>query len=422
MRSFRNLALLGASLLALATAAPVTQEKRANIVPGKYIVTLKSGLSTRDLESHLGWVDDVHKRSLGKRDGISNGIEKKFNIDSDFSGYAGTFDEETIAQIKEDPNASTSFTPWHGGSVIWTLWYTEDGTSENEAYLAKKALTTQSSATWGLGAISHKSGSGSTYMYESSAGSGTYGYIVDTGVLITHNEFGGRASKGYNAVNAAFEDTVGHGTHVAGTVAGSTYGVSKSANIIAVKVFDGDSGYTSDILDGFSWAVNDIVSNGRTAKAAINMSLGGSYSSAVNSAVETAYQKGVVSAVAAGNSAANAANYSPASAANALTVGAVDSSLSEAYYSNYGSVLDLYAPGSSVKSAWIGSNSATNTISGTSMASPHVCGVVLYLQSVNSAGSASSVSSMVKSVANTGLLSGLGSGSPNRLAYNGNGN
>lgn len=238
---------------------------------------------------------------------------------------------------------------------------------------------------------------------------------------ISHSQFGGRASYGYSAVGGSASDSQGHGTHVAGTVAGSTYGVAKKASVIAVKVFSGNSGSTSDVIDGYTWAVNDIISKGRTSKAAINMSLGGGYSSSFNNAVNTAYSRGVATAVAAGNDGRNAASYSPASAANAITVGAIQSNLAEAYYSNYGSVLDIYAPGTSVTSAWIGSNSATNTISGTSMASPHVCGILLYLQSVNGAGSASSVISYAKRIATSGRLSSLGSGSPNLLAYNGNG-
>lgn len=138
------------------------------------------------------------------------------------------------------------------------------------------ALTTQTNIpSWGLGAISHKAGAGSTsYVYDSSAGTGTYAYIIDTGINAAHTDFGGRASLGYSAVTGSTADTVGHGTHVAGTIGGTTYGVAKSATIIAVKVFQGDEGTTADVLDGYSWAVNDITSKGRAGVAAISLSLG----------------------------------------------------------------------------------------------------------------------------------------------------
>lgn len=182
------------------------------------------------------------------------------------------------------------------------------------------ALTSQSGAPWGLGAISHKGEASTTYIYDTSAGEGTYAYVVDTGINVDHEEFGGRASLAYNAVGGQHVDSVGHGTHVAGTIGGETYGVSKKANLLSVKVFQGESSSTSIILDGFNWAANDIVSKGRTGKSAINMSLGeyhqlspqtmtiltsddpgGGYSYAFNQAVEDAYDEGVLSVVAAGN-------------------------------------------------------------------------------------------------------------------------
>lgn len=135
-------------------------------------------------------------------------------------------------------------------------------------------LVTERRAPWGLGSISHRGGSSTDYIYDDSAGEGTYAYVVDTGILATHNEFGGRASLAYNAAGGEHVDDVGHGTHVAGTIGGKTYGVSKNAHLLSVKVFVGESSSTSVILDGFNWAANDIVSKNRTSKAAINMSLG----------------------------------------------------------------------------------------------------------------------------------------------------
>lgn len=136
------------------------------------------------------------------------------------------------------------------------------------------ALTTQSDAPWGLGAISHQGDASSDYIYDTSAGADTYAYVVDTGINVDHSEFDGRASLAYNAAGGQHVDSVGHGTHVAGTIGGKTFGVSKKANLLSVKVFEGESSSTSIILDGYNWAANDIVSKSRTGKSAINLSLG----------------------------------------------------------------------------------------------------------------------------------------------------
>ncbi|KAI7784959.1 alkaline serine protease alp1 [Diaporthe eres] len=393
MYGLKKLALVAGALLPLVNAAPVANPVQARAIPGKYIVTLKE---TADVESHLGWVKDVHARSLGRRD--LAGVEKTFNI-SDFNGYSGAFDDATIEEIKaNDAVAAVE------ADQIWSLY----------------ALTTQSSVpSWGLGAISHKAGAGPTsYVYDSSAGTGTYAYIIDTGINAAHTDFGGRASLGYSAVTGSTADTVGHGTHVAGTIGGTTYGVAKQATIIAVKVFQGDEGTTADVLDGYSWAVNDITSKGRAGVAAISMSLGGGVSTAFNNAVQSAYTSGVISVVAAGN---EAQNVSPASAANAITVGATTSANRWATYSNFGAGVDILAPGSSITSAWIGSTSASNSISGTSMATPHVTGLVLYLKALEGLTSPASVTSRIKALASSGVITGVPSGTVNSLAYNGNG-
>ncbi|KAJ0121901.1 lkaline serine protease alp1 [Diaporthe amygdali] len=396
MYGLKKLALVAGALLPFVNAAPVASAPQARAIPSKYIVTLKD---SADVESHLGWVKDVHARSLGRRD--LAGVEKTFNI-SDFNAYSGAFDDATIEEIKaSDAVAAVE------ADQIWSLY----------------ALTTQTSIpSWGLGAVSHKAGAGSTsYVYDSTAGSGTYAYIIDTGINAAHTDFGGRASLGYSAVTGGTADTVGHGTHVAGTIGGTTYGVAKSATIIAVKVFQGDEGTTADVLDGYSWAVNDITSKGRAGVAAISLSLGGGVSSAFNSAVQSAYTSGVISVVAAGNEAQNVANVSPASAPNAITVGATTNANRWATYSNFGSGVDILAPGSAITSAWIGSNSASNSISGTSMATPHVTGLVLYLKALEGLTSPASVTSRIKALASSGIITGVPSGTVNSLAYNGNG-
>ncbi|KAL2823881.1 peptidase S8/S53 domain-containing protein [Aspergillus cavernicola] len=401
MHSFKRTILLLGALLPAVFGAPVEPRRPAGKLPGKYIVTFKSGIEVEQIDAHTAWASNVHKRNLERRDlshrDLFAGIERNFKIHK-FAAYSGSFDDATIEEIRN--NADVAYVEED------QVWYID-------------ALTTQTGAPWGLGAISHKGESSTSYIYDTSAGADTYAYVVDTGINTGHQEFGGRASLAYNAAGGEHVDTVGHGTHVAGTIGGTTYGVSKQANLLSVKVFRGESSSTSVILDGFNWAANDIVSKGRTGKAAINMSLGGGYSYAFNNAVENAFDEGVLSVVAAGNENADASNTSPASAPNALTVAASNRANSRSSFSNYGRVVDVFAPGEDILSAWIGSTSATNTISGTSMATPHVVGLSLYLMALEGLSTPGEVTSRIKELATEGVLSSV-SGSPNLLVYNGN--
>ncbi|KAF5010345.1 hypothetical protein FDECE_3496 [Fusarium decemcellulare] len=414
MVNFKNLAIAATALFGGLTAgAPVAELNTGKVVPGSYIITLKSDIKAAEVQSHLEWVEDIHKRSLNKRDG-QNGVERTYDGKYGFKGYAGTFDKQTIEEIKENPDVEIV-----EQDKIWTLdWIKEE--PDQDAHLEKRALTTQTGAPWGLGTVSHRSKGSTSYIYDTTAGQGTYAYIVDTGIRATHNEFEGRATAAWSAFSGDNADTAGHGTHVAGTIAGKTYGVAKKANILAVKVFQGEESTTSIILSGFNWAVNDIISKGRTTKSVINMSLGGGYSASFNNAVESASSSGVLSVIAAGNEAQNAANVSPASAPSAVTVGAIDSTWTIASYSNYGTVLDIFGPGTGVLSAWYTSNSATNTISGTSMATPHIVGLALYGISVNGVSGVSGVTNWLKTTATSGKISGSLRSSPNLIGNNGN--
>ncbi|KFY19917.1 hypothetical protein V493_07797, partial [Pseudogymnoascus sp. VKM F-4281 (FW-2241)] len=209
--------------------------------------------------------------------------------------------------------------------------------------------------------------------------------------------------------------------HCAGTVGGSTYGVASRATLVAVKVLDAEgSGSNSGVIAGIQWVADNARAKGITSKSVLSMSLGGSYSAALNSAVASTVNAGVTVVVAAGNDNRNAANYSPASAPSAITVGATDSRDARASFSNYGAVLDIFAPGVNILSAWIGSSSATNTISGTSMATPHVAGLAAYLIGLEGLTSPSAVASRISSLATRNVVSNP-SGSINALAYNGNG-
>lgn len=279
--------------------------------------------------------------------------------------------------------------------------------------------TTQTGATWGLDRLDQRNlPLSGTFTYNAN-GAGVSAYIIDTGIHISHNQFGGRASYGYDAVDGSLpaDDCNGHGTHVAGTVGGSTYGVAKGVRLVAVRVLDcSGSGYNSGVIAGINWVKQQKQAHPSTPMVA-NMSLGGSYSSSLNQAVTNAIAAGVTFAIAAGNSNANACNYSPASVSGAITVGATGSNDARASFSNYGSCLDIFAPGVNITSAWYNSNTATNTISGTSMATPHVAGVVaLYLQTHPTA-SPTTVDSALKANATSSKVINPGSGSPNRLLF-----
>ncbi|KAL1867371.1 hypothetical protein Plec18167_008642 [Paecilomyces lecythidis] len=398
-----GLLLLGAILPAINAAPAAQASPKAEVIPGKYIVRLRDGLDVASVENHLLWARDLHHLSLSRRAGAADapkGIEKKYKINN-FNGYAGSFDDSTIDAIKNSVDV-LSVEP----DQVWYLW----------------DLIKQPDAPWGLGSVSHRDLGNTTYAYDSSAGEGTYAYIVDTGLNAEHVELEVRGVLGYNAVGGKFVDSVGHGTHVAGTIGGKTYGIAKKASLVSVKVFDGESSSTSIILEGYDWAVNDIISKHRAGVSVVSMSLGGYYSSAFNDAVESAYEAGVTTVVAAGNDGLPALLYSPASAKNAITVGAIQSDNTKAGFSNWGPSLDIFAPGVGILSCWIGSDTAKNTISGTSMATPHVSGLVLYLRALQDGlDTPDAIAARLIALATSGAVSSAGFRSPNKLAYNGNG-
>ena len=277
------------------------------------------------------------------------------------------------------------------------------------------ADATETGATWGIDRIDQRNlPLSGTYTY-THTGAGVTAYIIDTGINTTHNEFGGRASVGYDAIGDGRNgiDCNGHGTHVSGTVGGATYGVAKGVTLKAVRVLDcTGSGTNSGVIAGVDW-----VTSHHSGPSVANMSLGGGASTALDNAVSNSIASGVTYGIAAGNSNRNACNYSPARTATAITVGATTSTDARASYSNYGSCLDIFAPGSSITSSWIGSNTATNTISGTSMATPHVVGVAAqYLQS-NPTASAATVRNALVANGTTGKVTSAGRNSPNVLLF-----
>ena len=279
-----------------------------------------------------------------------------------------------------------------------------------------KILGQRSGSPWGLDRIDQRArspldGSIST----AQDGAGVTAYIVDTGIRITHQQFSSRASVGFDTFGGTGIDCHGHGTHVAGTVAGSSYGVAPAASLVAVRVMDcGGSGTVSGIVAGLDWIVANHVAG---APAVANMSIGGGYSLAENLAVQRAIDDGVTMVVAAGNENSNACGTSPASAPNALTVGATDSTDTRASFSNYGSCLDIFAPGVSILSTWYASDTSTGTLNGTSMASPHVAGAAALLLSANPLASPAAVRSSLLTNSTAAIVKNPGLNSPYDLLY-----
>ena len=290
-----------------------------------------------------------------------------------------------------------------------------DYIEQDQSVSLKQTVSPQMGATWGLDRIDQASLPLDSQYKFNGTGAGTTAFIIDTGIRADHVEFTGRVLPGYNVVADAngTNDCNGHGTHVSGTVGGSTWGVAKSVNLVPVRVLDcTGSGTLSGVIAGIDWVA------GSTLRPAVaNMSLGSAKSSTVNAAVAGAYNKGVTMVVAAGNSNADACNYSPSSEPTAITVGATTNTDARASYSNYGSCLDVFAPGTNITSAWYTGTTATNTISGTSMASPHVAGVAALALQANPTFSPAQIANFITTYATLNKVTSAGTGSPNRLLF-----
>jgi subtilisin family serine protease len=295
---------------------------------------------------------------------------------------------------------------------------------EEDAVVHMSQSCPYATGDWGLNRICQRASNlDGYYYYPSSQGQGVDAYIIDTGIYLGHNDFGGRATFGYKANNSwSNNDDQGHGTHVASTVAGSVYGVAKQASLIAVRVLGPTgSGSVAGVINGVNWAAQSQRTRGRPSVG--NMSLGGSRSTALNNAVNAASAGGLHMVVAAGNENSDACNGSPSSASGVITVGATDQYDSRSSFSNYGTCVHVLAPGSGILGAWIGSPSASNRISGTSMASPHVCGVAALLAGQNPSWTFTQMRSYIQDSASSGYISlNCGntacSNTPNLLVYN----
>ena len=272
---------------------------------------------------------------------------------------------------------------------------------------------TQNNPPWGLDRIDQRNLPLNAVYTFNWTGTGVRAYVIDTGIRTSHTQFGGRASNVFDAFGGSGADCHGHGTHVSGTIGGSTYGVAKNVMLRGVRVLDcNGSGSNSGVIAGVDW-----VRNNHIAPAVANMSLGGGISSALDTAVNNLHNANVTIAVAAGNNNTNACNSSPARAANAITVGSTTTTDARSSFSNFGTCLDLFAPGSGILSAWFSSNTATATLSGTSMASPHVAGVAALYKQANPSASSTTIRNAIVNNATTNVVTNPGSGSPNRLLY-----
>ncbi|MGW6605192.1 S8 family peptidase [Streptomyces sp. NPDC055036] len=349
-------------------------------VQGSYIVTLKK---TAGLKS----------ASAAGRSVVSEyGGTVKRTYTAALNGYAAELSPAQAQRLAADPAVDQVF-------------------QDREVH----ALATQTNPpSWGLDRIDQAAlPLNNSFTYPDSAGEGSTVYVIDTGVRITHQDIAGRASNGYDAVdndNVA-QDGNGHGTHVAANAAGTAYGVAKKARIVAVRVLNNaGSGTTAQVVAGIDW-----VTNNHGPRSVANVSLGGGANAAIDTAVQNSINSGVTYAIAAGNSGANAQNYSPARVADAITVGATTSTDARASYSNFGARVDIFAPGSAITSAWNTSDTATSSISGTSMATPHVAGAAaVYLAGHPTATPAQVAAALVNGATN-GVVTNPGTGSPNKL-------
>ncbi|KAF9343648.1 hypothetical protein BGX26_005412, partial [Mortierella sp. AD094] len=343
------------ALFSFSDAAPLVNNNSGKPIPDSYIVVLKEGRTVSDFVPKF---NDIARRQNGR--GRKSTIGRQFHT---FRSFTATVNSAALKEILASEDVEFV---------------------EQDQIVSINALQQSNPPSWGLRRVSQRQNNPSApFYYQNQAGSGVTAYVIDTGINTAHVEFGGRAVMGANFVSgSANTDENGHGTHVSGTIGGTTYGVAKKVKLVGVKVLNAQGqGAYSGIIAGMDW----VAQRARGTRAVVNMSLGGGKSQAVDQALTNLYNSGIPSIVAAGNDAnADACNGSPSGAQGSFTIGATDINDQMASFSSYGQCVDLFGPGVNIKSAWIGSSTATNTISGTSMATPHVVGVAALLLSSDS--------------------------------------
>ncbi|KAI1375467.1 subtilisin-like protein [Hypoxylon crocopeplum] len=355
----------------------VTNPDSTDVVPNSYIVVYHKNYTDDEVDAHQASVKvAATKRNVNKR-GLNGQLLSTRVRTFAMSGWRAMALDSDDLMMNEINNMAM-------------VKYVEANT-----YVKAAALVKQVNAPTGLERLSHTNAGETGYVFDDLAGEGITAYVVDTGIMTTHEDFQGRATMAFNAVEEEeATDLNGHGSHVSGTIGGATFGVAKNVQLVGVKVLNAQGGGTNaDVIAG----LNFVASDAPKGKSVMNMSLGGPVSQAVNDAIERLFSNGVVPVVAAGNEAQDAANVSPASSPNAITVGAIDQSNDRrASFSNFGQVVDVFAPGVDVESVGISSNDATEVLSGTSMASPHIAGLAAYLMALEGITDATAVSDRIK--------------------------
>ncbi|KAI0008019.1 peptidase S8/S53 domain-containing protein [Xylariaceae sp. FL0662B] len=382
MRATTFLSWSTATSLTFARPIPRFQDQNEHLIPDRYIVKMKGSTLMLDFDDAIA----AH----------ASNAKYVYNATS-FRGFASNLDATSLEAVKNNPQVE----------------YVEQDT---KVYL--NGYVVQDPAPWGIARISHRNNGDTSYIVDESFGEGTCTYMIDTGINVTHPDFGGRATWLENFADDDNNDGAGHGTYTAGIVGANTWGVAKKTQLFAIKVFKNDgSADGSDVIAAMNWVAQDAQTRDCPNGTIANMSLGGGKSQASNDAAAALVNAGVFVAVAAGNSNADTADFSPASEPSVCTVGASDSNDAMASFSNYGSLVDVFAPGVDIESTSY--QGGSTTASGTSASSPIVAGLGAYLLTLEGKRDPTALCDRVKELATTDKLTSLPSGTANNLAFNG---
>ncbi|KAG0207150.1 hypothetical protein BGX28_001540 [Mortierella sp. GBA30] len=382
--------ILIAACIAMVQAAPlVSHATNGKPIPDSYIVVLKDGQNASNFIPKFN--------SIGQRHNDRGAKPKIIREYKNIPGFHATFNQAALKEIQASPEVA----------------YIEQDA------IVKISAQQENPPSWGLTRVSEQDlDLSKPFVYSDAAGSGVTAYIVDTGIFAEHSEFTGRAKFGANFIQGSKDtDENGHGTHVSGTIGGTTYGVAKKVNLVGVKVLDAEgSGATSGVVAGMDW----VAEHATAGKSVVNMSLGGGKSQAIDDAAGRLFAKNIPLIVAAGNDEnADACDGSPSGAKNTFTVAASDNQDQTASFTSYGKCVEIFGPGVDITSSWIGGADAKNTISGTSMATPHVVGVAALYLAEGGLDTAQALFDKLTSTATADKIQGELKGSPNKLVYSG---